>query len=146
VSCRRTNRQRSDERLSHFGRWRKREVNMDDRGFDNIARRLGGLRSRRSALKTAGCGTAAAIFAAFGLENSALAQITVERDCLVRGAQCQSARQCCGWKRNSKEIRCKTSTAGDGTRCCGQKGASCLNDTHCCSLFFCNSAQRCQLS
>ena len=92
----------------------KGKDNMDDQGFDNIARRLGGLRSRRSALKTAGCGTAAAVFAALGLEKSALAQVTIQNHCLVRGSACQRARECCGWWRKSREILCRTSTAGPG--------------------------------
>jgi hypothetical protein len=41
---------------------------MDEQRFDNIARRSGRIRSRRDALKTAGFGTVAAAFAAFGLE------------------------------------------------------------------------------
>src|SRR5215212_3561652 len=75
-----------------------REI-MDDKSFDNIARRLGGLRSRRAALKTAGGAAAAAIFTALGLQNSALAQgiqVTIEANCLVRGETCQKKKDCCG--------------------------------------------------
>jgi hypothetical protein len=116
---------------------------MDDKGFDNIARRLGGLQSRRSALKTAGCGTAAAIFAALGLENSALAQIGIQNHCLVRGRECFRARDCCGWRRRTKEIVCRASNAGPGDRCCGQARASCEDDTDCCALYTCNTSFRC---
>src|SRR5215213_4777724 len=120
---------------------------MDDRGFDNIARRVGDLRSRRAALKIAGCGTVAAVFAALGLENSALAQdiqVGIEANCLVRGERCEKKKQCCGGKKNSKEIVCKTSAAaGTGLRCCGQAKANCLNNSHCCDLYFCNAQNRC---
>ena len=116
---------------------------MDDRGFDNFARRLGGLGSRRSALKIAGCGAAAAVFAAFGLETSTLAQVTAQNHCKALGVGCTRARQCCGWRRKSKEIRCTASNAGTGQRCCGTTRASCLDDTDCCLNYFCNSLQEC---
>jgi hypothetical protein len=118
---------------------------MDEQRFDNIARRLGGLRSRRDALKTVGCG-AAAVFTALGLENSALAQeVGAENHCQVRGGPCLKKKECCGARRKSNEIVCKTSTAGPGTRCCGQKTAFCQDDTDCCQLFFCNSNFKCAL-
>jgi hypothetical protein len=119
---------------------------MDDKGFDNIARRLGGLQSRRSALKTAGCGAAAAVFAALGLENSTLAQVTSQNHCLVRGRQCTRARECCGWRRGSKEIVCKPISGMSGNRCCGQGRATCNDNSDCCQLYQCNlSRLECQL-
>ena len=118
---------------------------MDDITFDNIARRLGGLRSRRAALKTAGGAAAAAVFTAIGLENSALAQeVGIENHCLVRGATCQKKKDCCGAKGNSKEIVCKTITGLQDNRCCGQQKASCLTDEHCCALYTCNTQGKCQ--
>jgi hypothetical protein len=117
---------------------------MDDQGFDNIARRLGGLRTRRDALKTAGCGTAAAVFAALGLEKSALAQqVGIENHCLVRGERCDSKLECCGARRRSKEIVCKASNVDGADRCCGQAKASCLDDDDCCLAYTCNTNFRC---
>jgi hypothetical protein len=118
---------------------------MDDQGFDNLARRLGGLRSRRSALKSAGCGTVAAVFAALGLEQSALAQATIENHCVVRREPCVRKLDCCGARRRSKEIVCDLSNAGSGIRCCGRNRASCFDDTDCCATFACNTAQRCAI-
>ena len=118
---------------------------MDDRGFDNIARRLGTLRSRRSALKTAGCGTVAAVFAALGLDNSALAQVTTQDHCKTLQRPCDRARECCGFRKGSSEIRCKTITGLSGERCCGQAKASCNEDRDCCQDFECNmTTLRCQ--
>src|SRR5215212_3656569 len=94
-----------------------REI-MDDTSFDNIARRLGGLRSRRAALKTAG-GAAAVVFTALGLETSARAQVSIENHCKVPGLSCNKKKQCCGAKKKSKEIVCDLSNAGTGPRCCG---------------------------
>src|SRR5829696_5498491 len=73
-----------------------REI-MDDKTFDNIARRLGGLRSRRAALKTAGSAAAFAVFTALGRETPALADdgVGIENHCLVRGAICQKKKDCC---------------------------------------------------
>ena len=117
---------------------------MDEKGFDNIARRIGGLRTRRDALKTAGCGAAVAVFAALGLENSALARrVGTENHCRALGTPCTRARQCCGWRYKSPEIRCKDSNAGSGNRCCGQTSASCLDDTDCCLNYFCNAQEEC---
>jgi hypothetical protein len=113
---------------------------MDEKGFDNIARRVGGLRTRRDALKAAGCGTAAAIFAALGLENSALAQVTVQNHCRALGTPCTKASQCCGFRRRSTEIRCKPITGRSGTRCCGQARASCDTTDDCCELYECNQS------
>jgi len=122
-----------------------REI-MDDKSFDNIARRLGGLRSRRAALKTAGGAAAAAVFTAIGLENSALAQeVGIENHCLVPGAICQKKKDCCGAKRKSKEIICNLSNAGSGNRCCGQRRASCLDNDDCCLNYFCNIQNECSL-
>jgi hypothetical protein len=121
-------------------------LTMDEQRFDNVARRLGGLRSRRDALKTAGCG-AVAVLAAFGLENSALAQqLSVADTCLAPGVPCQKSRQCCGFRRQSKKIRCKLSNAGTGNRCCGQRGASCFDDNDCCLNNFCNLENKCVIA
>jgi hypothetical protein len=123
----------------------KGKDNMDGQRFDNIARRLGGPLSRRFALKVAGGGAAAAVFAALGLESSVLAgQVGTENHCLVRGERCTKKKQCCGARRKSKEIVCKISPAGEGTRCCGQKNASCLDDNDCCDLYFCNQELKCK--
>jgi hypothetical protein len=54
---------------------------MDDRRFDNIARRLGRIPSRRDALRSGSLGTVAAIFTAFRLEKSGLAPVTGENQC-----------------------------------------------------------------
>jgi hypothetical protein len=117
---------------------------MDEQRFDNIARRLGGLRTRRAALRTAGFGTAAAFFTALGLEKSTLAQeVGVEDHCLVRRAICQKKKDCCGARRKSQEIVCDDSNAGAGKRCCGKNTASCTDDTDCCALFFCNGQLKC---
>ena len=118
---------------------------MDEKSFDNIARRMGGLRSRRSALRTAGCGAAAAVFTALGLEKSALAQVTIENHCLVRRAICQRNKDCCGFRRRSREIVCDLSNAGSGDRCCGRRSASCLADNDCCLNYFCNIQNECSL-
>ena len=120
---------------------------MDEQKFDNIARRLGRIRSRRDALKTAGFGTVAAIFTAFGLEQSALAQVvTIENHCLDRGVACDNKKQCCGFsKKRRKEIVCDLSNAGPGNRCCGKTRASCFSDDDCCALYFCNIGQECAL-
>ena len=112
---------------------------MDEQRFDNIARRVGGLRTRRDALKTAGCGTAAAIFAALGLEKSALAQqVGIQDHCKTLQVQCDKARECCGFRKGSTEIRCKNITGLSGERCCGQARASCNEDQDCCEDFECN--------
>jgi hypothetical protein len=117
---------------------------MDDQRFDNIARRLGGLRSRRSALKIAGSGAAATLFAALGLETSARARgISTENHCLVRGQRCESKGQCCGAVRRSKEIVCSTIAGMSGDRCCGKTTASCVDDDDCCELYFCNNQEEC---
>jgi hypothetical protein len=117
-------------------------LTMDEQRFDNIARRLGRIRSRRDALKTAGLGTVAAAFTAFGLEKSALAQVvTIENHCRVRGAPCpdNNKKKCCGYtKKHKKEIVCGPSTEGPGPRCCGQKNASCVDDTDCCLTYRCS--------
>jgi hypothetical protein len=120
-----------------------REI-MDDKSFDNIARRLGGLRSRRAALKTAG-GAAAVVFTALGLETSALAQVSIENHCKVPGLSCNKKKQCCGAKKKSKEIVCDLSNAGTGRRCCGRNRASCRDDNDCCLNYFCNIANECSL-
>jgi hypothetical protein len=119
---------------------------MDDRRFDNIARRVGGLRSRRSALKIAGSGTAAAVFAALGLENSARAgDLGVANHCVAQGANCSRKKDCCGARKRSKEIVCDIITGQEGRRCCGRRGASCGDDAQCCETFECNLiTQRCQ--
>jgi hypothetical protein len=115
---------------------------MDEQRFDNIARRLGGLRTRRAALKTAGCGTAAAVFAVLGLENSALAQVTTEDHCTVRTLACNRNKECCGYSRKRRrEIVCKPSNAGPGDRCCGQRRASCRDDADCCLTFRCSTTE-----
>jgi hypothetical protein len=125
-----------------------REI-MDDKTFDNIARRLGGLRSRREALKTAG-GVAAAVFTAVGLENSALAEevVGIENHCKARRVTCEKPKECCGYRRKRKrEIVCKPITGlGGGDRCCGQNKASCFADDDCCQLYECNqNTLQCQL-
>lgn len=120
---------------------------MDDRGFDNIARRLGAIQSRRSAFKIAGSGAAGAVLAALGLESSALAgDLGATNHCLVRGSSCEKRKQCCGYRRKSRrEIVCKSSSAGPGLRCCGQSKASCVDTTDCCDLYECNqSTLKCQ--
>jgi hypothetical protein len=117
-------------------------LNMDDQKFDNIARRLGQLRSRRDALKIASCGTVA-VFAALGLENSALAQVTIENHCKAIGTSCTKKKQCCGARRSSKEIVCSSIAGRTGKFCCGQATASCEFDTQCCSLFRCNNEGEC---
>jgi len=123
---------------------------MDDRGFDNIARRVGELRSRRAALKIAGYGTVAAVFAALGLENSALAEgvVGIENHCKTRRVTCEKPKECCGYRRKSKrEIVCKPITGlPGGPRCCGQNKASCFDDDDCCQLYECNqNTLQCQL-
>jgi hypothetical protein len=119
-------------------------LTMDEKWFDNIARRVGGLRSRRDALKAAG-GVAAAAFAALGLENSALAQVSTQDHCQVRGGTCITKRECCGWRRRSREIVCRPITGLSGDRCCGTDTARCTDDLDCCELFECNlTTLRCQ--
>src|SRR5215208_5092664 len=105
---------------------------MDEQKFDNIARRLSVLRTRRGALKTASCGAAAAIFSALGLEKSALGQVTIENHCVVRRGSCRRKLDCCGAKRNSKEIACGLSNFDTGDRCCGRRSASCVDADDCC--------------
>jgi hypothetical protein len=116
---------------------------MDDQGFDNIARRLAAPRSRRGTLKTAGFGAVVAVLTALGLEKTALAQVvTIENHCLVRGFPCQDKKKCCGFsKKHKNEIVCKGSNAGEGPRCCGQKTASCLDDSDCCLTFRCSATE-----
>ncbi len=121
---------------------------MDDRSFDNIARRLAAPRSRRGALKTAGHSTVAAVFTALGLENSALArEVGTENHCIVRRGSCDQKKKCCGYSNNRKrEIVCKPIPGFSGTRCCGQNKASCFDDTDCCQLYECNqNILQCQL-
>jgi hypothetical protein len=100
-------------------------------------------RSRRGALRTAGLGTVAAVFTSFGLEKSALAQVTAENHCIVRRAICQKKKDCCGARRKSNEIVCSDSNFAAGNRCCGKSKASCIDDGDCCALFFCNAQLKC---
>jgi hypothetical protein len=122
---------------------------MDDKTFDNVARRLGGLRSRRAALKTAGGAVAAAVFTALGRENSALAEdgVSIENHCKARRVTCEKPKECCGYRRKRKhEIVCKPIPGLSGTRCCGQNKASCFADDDCCQLYECNqNTLECQL-
>ena len=81
----------------------------------------------------------------WGLEESALAQVTTQDHCQVRGGTCNKARTCCGWRRNSKGIACRPITGLSGDRCCGTATARCTDDLDCCELFECNVATlRCQ--
>jgi hypothetical protein len=120
---------------------------MDEQRFDNIARRLGGIRSRRDALRTAGFGTVAAVFTALGLKNSALAQdVGIENHCITLGLRCENKKDCCGFSRKRRrEIVCKLSNAGSGDRCCGQEKASCVDNFDCCLNYFCNINNECGL-
>jgi hypothetical protein len=121
-------------------------LNMDDQKFDNIARRLGGLRSRREALKAAGVAVAA-VFTGLGLDQSTLAQeFGTENHCVAYGVGCTNKKQCCGYNRRRKnEVVCDLSNAGPGDLCCGQTRASCFTDEDCCRNYFCSSAQQCAL-
>jgi hypothetical protein len=119
---------------------------MDGQRFDNFARRLGELRSRRDALKAAGS-AAAAVFIGLGLEKSTLAQeFGTEDHCAAYGVGCTNRKQCCGYNRRRKrEVVCGLSNAGPGNLCCGQTRASCFTDEDCCRNYFCSTAQECAL-
>ena len=95
---------------------------MDDTSFDNIARRLGGLRSRRAALKTAGGATVAAVLTAIGLENSALAQeVGIETTAWFEGNMPEEERLL-RRQAKSKEIICNTSAMPDRGIAAAAKG------------------------
>jgi hypothetical protein len=120
---------------------------MDEQRFDNIARSLAILRSRRGALKTAGFGTVAAVFSSLGPQKSALADFNTEHHCKEPGVPCGKKTECCGFTRKRpKETVCKPITGLDGPRCCGQARASCFEDQDCCQLYECNlNTFECQL-
>jgi hypothetical protein len=147
ATCRQPERLGPEERPRNCGRPRIIEGStMDELRFDNIARRLGGLRSRRGALKTAGCG-AAALFTAFRLEKSAFSQVTIENHCIARELSCEEKKKCCSFSRKRrKEIVCKLSNAGTGNRCCGQDRASCFDHDDCCLNYECNIGNECSLN
>lgn len=114
---------------------------MEDRRFDEMAKRLAAGGSRRTLI---GGGVGAALAAVLGLRVPA-AEAAVS--CREFRRKCTGADQCCGGKSACRRVT-KLTCDLDGRRCCGTEGAFCANgDTcSCCGDLVCNpTTNRCNL-
>jgi hypothetical protein len=111
---------------------------MDDRAFDNLARRLGGAGSRRQVVRRLGAGLAGALAGTIGVQRAARAQgcITPD-DCEpleCHATICDAACSCCTYAQLDDGTSC------DGGICCG---GVCRPNGQCCATGDC-SPETCQ--
>jgi hypothetical protein len=107
-----------------------KEGRVDDCRFDNWTRMISGRADRRTAVKGLAGGAAALatlVRAELGLAQDA--DVALERNCKVTGANCQNNRDCC-----SKKCRKKGRKKGRPGKCeCAGAGQGCKRDAGCCS-------------